>query len=389
MRASPLLAAATVTIALAMPANAASIRALPLPSGLTIHPEADHRLMSIAADGVVYAVASTIDVRDRTRALRWRAGRVPELFDPIPQQFDEQGYSGPRVEAVVPGRTGAYVTIGRRFSGGYSGTTFRTDRWAGASTVPVALPECARFNYANPHVLAADGDRVALTMDPSSSAVGIDLADPASVAQDLPEATVLDGGRCTRLGAAVVTGLRGASAVGYIGYLNGKPAPWFVNLIVQKMMAKRWLGAHARDLGPGVALAVTSGGVAVGATALPGYPHESMTTNFFGPAGTYTFAVPHAVLWTRSGARLTLLHGDARSVAWDINDSGTVVGMVQAADGRHRAFRRVAGQVELLDDLAHPRGWRFESAYAVTSDGSIAGIGTFRGVATAFLWRSP
>jgi hypothetical protein len=59
--------------------------------------------------------------------------------------------------------------------------------------------------------------------------------------------------------------------------------------------------------------------------------------------------------------------------------------MIEGDDGRHHAFLWQAGRLQLLDDIAHAAGWHFESAYAFSPDGSIAGIGVFRGTATAFL----
>jgi len=34
------------------------------------------------------------------------------------------------------------------------------------------------------------------------------------------------------------------------------------------------------------------------------------------------------------------------------------------------------GQLQRLDDLPHPPDWRFEAAYAIADDGTIAVIGT-------------
>jgi hypothetical protein len=38
-----------------------------------------------------------------------------------------------------------------------------------------------------------------------------------------------------------------------------------------------------------------------------------------------------------------------------------------------------------LEDLVHDPDWRFESAYAFGPDGSIAGIGVYRGTAAGFI----
>jgi hypothetical protein len=382
--------AATIVAAGLVTASAAAgtVRVLVLPAGFTVAPEADRRLMTIGADGVVYAIAGRIEAPERTRAVRWRAGEGPDLFVPIPQENDHFGsFMAPRIDAVAPTRNQTYVTVSRTHDGAYIGTRFNLDRWVGGATRAWTVPECVKLGYDGPHVYAVDRERMALTIDPSSDATGIDLSEPASVEANLPQAVLVEGDRCTSLGVAILTGLRGRSAIGYVGHLDGKPAPWFVNLIVQKMTATRWLDARPRALGPGVPFATTSAGVVVGASALPGHATETITTNFFGRAGTYVFPTPHAVLWSREGKHIALVHGDARSIAWDINEAGTTVGMLQKPDGRHYAFRHNHGRVELLDDLPHPPGWRFESAYAVTEDGTIAGTGTYHGTATAYLWH--
>jgi probable HAF family extracellular repeat protein len=124
----------------------------------------------------------------------------------------------------------------------------------------------------------------------------------------------------------------------------------------------------------------------VGASALPGRGSERVYGNFFGPAGKYQYPTPHAVAWLPKGQTLQLVRNDEESVAWDVSEDGTIVGGEILQNGKHYAFRWKNGRLERLDDLPHPRGWRFESAYAIAHDGSIVGIGTYNGVATAFVW---
>jgi probable HAF family extracellular repeat protein/YD repeat-containing protein len=112
-----------------------------------------------------------------------------------------------------------------------------------------------------------------------------------------------------------------------------------------------------------------------------------MTTNFFDNVGRhYESAVPQALAWDARGRRIALVSRAKRSTAYDVADDGTVVGTLLAADGKHYAFRWREGHLERLDDLPHPPGWRFECAYSVATDGTIAGIGTHDGVATLFTW---
>lgn len=115
-----------------------------------------------------------------------------------------------------------------------------------------------------------------------------------------------------------------------------------------------------------------------------------MTTNFFSEdhtGKTYCPPVPHAVAWDKSGRRIALASNDPRSVAYDVSDDGTVVGSLIDVKGRHFAFYWRSGRLQRLDDVPHPPGWRFESAYAIGGDGSIAGIGTLHGVPTVFVWH--
>jgi hypothetical protein len=361
------------------------VTALPLPDGFTITPEANRRLMEIGPDGTVYAIANRIDAPDRTAALRWNASLKRDLFVPVPQEYD--AFELPAIDAIVPSGNTAYVTVARTHDGAYIGTRYSVNRWVGNRVEKWTAPACANLDYSGPHVYAAEGSRIALTADPSQDATGIDTDDPESVARNLPSAVLVQDGDCMTLGTAILTGLRNTSVVGFIGYHAGKPAPWAVNLIVQQIMAMRWLDGHEEVLGPGVPFAVTARGLAAGATALPGLERIRITTNFFGRAGTYVYATPHAVLWTVAGKRIALFRADARSVAWDVNEAGTVVGMMQDTAGRHHAFADVHGRVELLDDLPHPPGWRFEAACAVDADGTVIGIGTLNGIATAFVWR--
>jgi len=71
-----------------------------------------------------------------------------------------------------------------------------------------------------------------------------------------------------------------------------------VNLMTQRMVATRRLRGHEQDLGFGVPFATTSTGIVAGASALPGHASETVTGNFLGPAGTYRFETPHAILWS-------------------------------------------------------------------------------------------
>ena len=236
------------------------------------------------------------------------------------------------------------------------------------------MPSCASgFDESDQHVNAVDArGRVALTLDITGS--GSVLALSGKRGAHAPRAFIIDGEKCVVLGRAVVLGLRDRWAAGYQGYLDGHVAPTNFNTVVQTIVAVRWHGNTLTELGDGAAYAVNADGFAVGASTVAG-GFETMTT-------------PHAVAWDAHGRKLSIERGARRSVAYDVGDDGTVVGMLQATDGKHYAFRWRAGRLDRLDDLPHPRGWRFESAYAIAPDGTVAGIGTHDGIAAVFTWRN-
>lgn len=370
-------------------AHGATVRALALPDGFTIKPEAERRLMTITRDGAVFAIVNAAGVGDgRIRALRWAVSDA-SVFKPLELlRRPRQGMPGPTIDAIAAADAKrALVTVGQVFDGAYLGFSFEAELWSAATASHWSVPEnCNPGRYSNPHVFAMD-DRgnIALTLDSSSSSPGVDST--AHSPEDLPTAALLGNDRCAVLGSGIATGVRGGNVVGYLGYLDGFPAPMYVNLMVQQMHAMRWHDGRVNELGPGVPYATTSSGFAAGATALPGHAGEFVYGNFFGPAGRYEFATPHAVAWEANGRRVALLQDDSRSIAWDVADDATVVGMLQEPDGKHYAFRWRSGRVQRLDDLPHPARWRFESAYAIGADGAIVGVGTHDGVAAAFVWH--
>jgi len=179
-----------------------------------------------------------------------------------------------------------------------------------------------------------------------------------------PAAFIVDGRTCTALGRGTVFGLRGDWAVGYLGYLGASVAPDNYGP-PDRFVAIRWRGEQLHELGWGVAFAVNREGFAVGESD---------------PNG------PQAIAWDQRGRRMDVVTNGVPSVAYDVSDDGTVVGMLQSKDGKHYAFRWRAGRLQRLDDLPHPPGWRFESAYAIGCDGTIAGIGTRDNIPTVFRW---
>jgi probable HAF family extracellular repeat protein len=381
-----LLVLAFVTVGTA---KAASIEALPLPDGFTIPPEAEYRSMVLAPDGTVFAIAAATEKMHRRLVLRWSSSRNAQRFTPlslVPGHLWPGEKPYPTAIVALNGR--GYVTIGQTFDGAYLHSFSGIEQWNALSSTHWSVPECAEYKGSGVHLLAADdNDRMALTSDSSAQAPGPDLSDPASVESRLPIAIVVERGKCTELGHAILTAIDGPNVAGYRGYLDGRLAPWFINAMVQHRVAVRWNGKREMELDSGVPFSINRKGLTVGATALPGHAGQFVYGNFFGPPGRYEYAVPHAVAWQPNGKSVDLTLGDARSVAWDVSEDGTIVGMEQMPDGKHYAFRWRNGRLELLDDLPHPAGWRLESAYAIGRDGSIAGVGRHNGLPTAFVWH--
>ena len=339
--------------------------------------------MTLAPDGTVLAIAtSTEKQRLDTFALRWSNSAEPEAFHPLSLAAGPGQAPWPFPEAIVAQSYGRiFIGVGQTFDGAYIHRSYEIQRWSGQAAKRWKVPHCAQYPDSGTHLLAMDDDsHMALTIDSSAQAPRIDI-------NNLPVAVVVAHNKCTNLGRAVLTAVDGRYAAGYRGYIDSRQVAWFINGIAQRRFAVRWSGSKETGLEQGVPFAINRTGLTVGATALPGHAQEVAYGNFFGPPGKYEYAIPHAVAWLPNGKEIFLTRGDARSVAWDVNESGTIVGMEQMPDGKHYAFRFSHDKLERLDDLPHPAGWRFESAYAIGADGSIAGIGTYQGTPTAFVWR--
>lgn len=350
----------------------AIVRALTLPAGFTVAPEAWVRQIAIARDGTVVALATTTDRTNRQRAFAWSAQGERATFTPLP--FSSQSFLPSRPQSVAAGSS-IYVTAAVYFSGAYSGVSTEVQRWAPSGSAHWKVPGCIDSDEnTDQKAYAADDDgRVAVTMDITGQ--GSYQVDNDPTGKYAPYAFVVRDGVCRNLGRGIVQGVRGEWAAGYRGYLDGHLAADNMDADTQTAYAVRWYGEHAQTLGEGDALAVNASGLAVGADAVP--------------APFVIFPSPrqqHAIAWNSTGRRTALAPNAKRSVAYDVADDGTVVGMLVDSAGRHYAFRWRNGTLQRLDDLPHPPGWRFESAYAIDGDDTIAGIGTYNGTATVFVW---
>jgi hypothetical protein len=160
-------------------------------------------------------------------------------------------------------------------------------------------------------------------------------------------------------------------SAGYTAYIANVPAPSNVVSSSERFTAMRWHERERQPLGSGVALAINAAGAAAGSDVPPG-------------RGSAFNALPHAQFWPSPGKAIELAPNVPQSVAYAIDDRSRIAGMLEDG-GRHYAFIWENGTLRRLDDIAAADGWRLESAYAFTRTGGIAGIGTYRGTAEAFV----
>jgi hypothetical protein len=348
----------------ALLALAFTVRALTLPAHSTIDPFGARPLMAVSRDGTV---AATVTIGGfATRVTIWNAAGGWHLLPapPLPPGADS-------VDLTVAGfdENGALLA---NVAAGYGGAIRRmhdvAERARGTSLSTLDFSTCPYLPHSPGAAIAgfyADGDAIA-TLESQEL---VDINDLSG--QLAPIVVRLRGSECAYLGNGTAIATAGPYAVGYAGYVGNVPQSPSV-VTKQRYIALRWHGDERKVLGTGAALALTPDGSAAGADAPPGL-------------GSTYGVVPHARLWPANGDAFDLDAGPALSVAYALDASGRAAGMIEGGDGRHHAFLWQAGRLQLLDDVAHADGWRFETAYAFAPDGSIAGIGVFRGTATAFL----
>lgn len=209
-----------------------------------------------------------------------------------------------------------------------------------------------------------DGSAIATMQSPAI----VDLDDTSG--QYAPVVLHLRSNQCLNMGNGVALATAGLYAAGYTAYINGVPAPSNAVSQNERFVAMRWYNRTREPLGSGVAIAINAAGNAAGADVPPGE----------GAA----FDAPHARIWA-DGSTITPADSAPASVAYAIDSRNRVVGMMVDRNSRHYAFLWTNGTLHRLDDLVDAPGWRFECGYAFTPGGGIAGIGTFRGNAAAFV----
>jgi hypothetical protein len=324
---------------------AVTVRLLALPPHATIDPFGSRALMSAGTNG---ELAATVTIRGFVqRVLLWQRGSyvLPDLRASAVAGFDANGSL--LVNAEVPLRV------------------------AGRRAVPIDMRSCENFpqGSAGPMVAGAlsDGSLIATMQSPPI----VDLDDASG--QYAPVVLHLRGNQCLNMGNGIAMGTAALYSAGYAAYLGSIPAPSNVTSERERFTAVRWHDRTREPLGDGVALAVNAAGSAVGADVPPG-------------KGAAFNAAPHARLWLAGGgAPIEPAANAPLSVAYAIDDRDRVAGMLEDVRGRHLAFVWQNGTLRRLDDVVHAPGWRFECAYAFLPGGAIAGIGTYRGTAAAFI----
>jgi hypothetical protein len=323
---------------------AMTVRLLPLPGHTTIDPFGARSLMAVARDGTIAATA-TVDGY-RTRIVVWnRSGAA---------------WHAPNASGAVVG----FDALDRLLIGGPV-----PERLTGDAAMPEDLSSCEKFPQSSTGPLLAgtltNGAVIATMQSPAM----VDLDDTSG--QYAPVALYLRSNQCLNMGNGVVLATGGMYSAGYIAYINNVPAPSNVVSGKERFVAMRWHERTREPLGPGVALAVNADGFAAGADVPPG-------------TGASYDATPRARVWNAAGAAVELSGDSAASVAYGVDASNRVTGMLEDQDRRHYAFVWQDGRLRRLDDVVSAPGWRFECGYAFTPTGGIVGSGTYRGTAAAF-----
>lgn len=352
-----------------------NVEPLRLPQGATIAPVSDH--VQMVSRGTI--IAATIYIGQIQRVAVWRGSKIRVLG--IVSQYATGGNNSQTLGALtMDGKL--YVNAGYAFSGAYSGIKYHTFVYDGDLRQNVRLPHCdLAGETGDPLIEAASGDKLAVTFM-SPSFIDLSQVDTGVYA---PNAAIVKSRACDVIGRANILTINGNYAAGFQGYLGSTLAPTNVQVDQQTSVAVRWDGHRLERLGGGVAFDVNSRGDCVGSTVLPSYVGG---TTYLGNGMVAASAskpnIPHAVLWRRNHP-VMILEPRLLSFAYAIDDNERVVGMLQDLAGRHFAFIWRRGALKRLDSLVHEPRWRFESAYGFTPDGGILGIGTYDGIATAFV----
>ncbi len=322
------------------------VRLLALPPHATVDPFGSRALMSVAPNGTI---AATVTIGGFVqRVAIWNRG---------------SGYALADVR-------GATAVAGFDPAGGLLVNGEQPERIWGFLGTAIDMSSCENFpqSSAGPLIAGAlsNGSLIATMQSPPI----VDLDDASG--QYAPVVVHLRSRECLNMGNGMALETGGLYTVGYTAYIGSIPAPSNVVSDRERFVAVRWHERTREQLGDGVAIAVNANGAAVGTSVPPG-------------KGAAFNAQPHARAWLSGAATPAEPAADAPlSVAYAIDATNRVAGMLEDERGRHYAFLWQDGRLHRLDDLVHAQGWRFESAYAFGPGDSVVGIGTYRGNAAGF-----
>ena len=335
-------------------ALAATVVPLLLPVGWSVSPQWDDNARSrpivVTGDRTVVALAHADRAEFSDTALRWSPSRALTAFTKAAVPGDPSGEAQRRAIGIAAASQSVIVNTASSFTGNHDGYEIDAQTWDGDTAREIAWPVGSDYTHNATYVDAVDdtGDLVAT---PSMQNAW------SSSAREAPAHNFLIVGAQSRdLGVGVPTALAGTWISGF-----DMDTRSFANT------ALRWRDGRRETLGDGRAFSVNRAGLTVGETTAGG--------------------LSHAVAWTASGDARDILPPSVFSAAYAVADDGTVVGTLLAVDQQHYAFRLRNGVRRRLDDLPHPPGWHFASAFAIAADGTIAGIGTYRDFAAIFLYR--
>jgi hypothetical protein len=372
------------------PARAATVRALPLPPGMTINPQGQRVLMRAVEDGRVVGTAEVISgvMQPSSGRLKrivvWDRRGQPDILD-IPSAADQNSCNGVTEYLGAISSDGTiYANVERTCSGAYTAIFHEIIAYHGAHWRRVIAKECVTADTQGSQPIA---ETVA-----DDGALGVTLVDVGPISLDMPPSTYAPSAglllrqSCASLGHAVLRAARGRFAAGFREYLGDSMVPDYYNP-PHSYVAVRWWGSTLRELGPGVALDVASDGIAVGANSQPGFAETNGVASASEAAqfsSRHQCCDTYAVMWNLKGWRITVTRADY-SVAYAIDDHHRVVGALEDEEGAHFAFVWERGVLRRLDDIVREPAWRFEAAYGFAPAGGIIGIGTLHGVPTAFV----
>ncbi len=324
--------------------GAVLIRVLPLPHDATIDPFGSRSLVAVSDGGTVAATLTTHGFA--SHAVLWNASGTHRMLSARSTIAGFDAAGALLVNADRPERMTA------------SGHLESLD-----------LNSCEKFPQLSMGPLVggvlSNGSLIATMQSPPV----VNLDDTSG--QTAPVVLHLRSYQCLNMGNGVALGTRGLYAVGYTAYVAGVPAPSNVVSSKERFVAMRWHERTREPLGTGVAIGVAADGTSVGADTLPG-------------ADVAYAGHIHALLWQNGQSAVELAPESPLSVAYAIDARHRIIGMLEDERGRHYAFLWQNGSLRRLDDIVDRAGWRFECGYAFAPDGSIVGIGTYRGTPKVF-----